>query len=472
MHVTKHLPSIMRLKLTALASIFLLPSLGLAQDTSQAPGQSNPSAQDSSKKTDNSSSEPASPIGLAWADTYIHQIGSSGLLAGSREGIGWGSLYIPAASVTGVVDRFEPTGTLPGTTFDSAVLQTSVIYDHTLPGGSRLAVQYAPSVAFANGQVVGNFSNQNTSLDILIYTRPRWNVRFGDTFSYYYAQQSYGRPYFDVNPVTAGSVTNNFLNGPNSWLSNSAYLSVAYALSMRSSISITPTFVYSESGVGMHSSHAGSYGGNVNWNYRTSRRQTVGIQYTGQLIHETFPVVSTPPGGTSSDTLYHTIAATVSRQLSATWFVSGALGTTTSTFSQTGQTAQNARQWSFYGSGGLVKQLKRSTVGVNYSRGDTLSNGLISNQYADRFDITYRNQITKRLNGMVGWGYLRQIQSGGFSGWYASSDVQFLLSPRAGVFAFFDYSRTNQSVNTNNLYAGNSDYFSFGIRWQPGRIAH
>lgn len=469
MALRKHFPSSTSLKFVAIAAILMLPNSNLAQETGQASGQSNPSTQAASKKTDSQGAEPASPVGLEWADTYIHQIGSSGLLAGRREGIGWGSLYIPSASVTGVVNRFETTSTLPGTTFDAVVLQTSVVYDHTLLGGSRLAVQYAPSLAIANGQVVGNFSNQNTSLDVLIYTRPRWNIRFGDTFSYYYAQQSFGRAYFDVNPVTSGRVTNNFLNGPNSWLSDSAYLSIAYALSIRSSISVTPAFVYSKSGGGMHPAHAGSYGGNVNWNYRTSARQTVGIQYTGQLIHGTFAAFLSPLS-VSSDALYHTVAATAARQLSATWFVTGAVGATTSSYSQ--PTQPSLRQWSFYGSAGLVKHLGRSSVGLNYSRGDTLSNGLLSNQYADRVDVTYRNQMSKRLSGTVGWGYLRQIQSGGFSGWYASSDVQFLLAPRTGLFSFFSYSHTNQSANASNLYAGNSDYFSFGLRWQPGRVSH
>lgn len=463
----KHLRSRIWLSLIVMAIAFLFPRLGWAQETAQATGKDNRASQDASKKTGNSGEEPASPIEFAWADFYIHQIGSSGLLAGNRQGIGWGRLYIPSASVTGLINRFEGTSTVPGSTYNAAILQTALVYDHKI-GSSRLAVQYSPSMAIADGQVVGNFSNQNASLDLLLYARRRWSVRFNDTFSYYYAQQSFGYLYFDINTINSHTVTNNFLDGPNRWLSDSAYFSVAYALTRRASISIVPNFIFSESGTGANLRQAASYGGNVSWNYRTSERQSVGLLYTGQLIHERFSITSIPATSLISDTVYSTIAGTLARQLSATWFLRGAAGGTTSS---TAQTSQSLRQWSFYGSFGVVKQMKRSSIGLNYSRGDTLSSGLISSQYSDRIDGTYQKQINKRLNWMVGGGYLRQVQSGGFSAWYVSSDVQFLLAPRAGLFAFFDYSRKNQASNTNNLFGGNRDLFSFGLRWQPSRVA-
>ena len=468
MPLKKHFSPNFWLTLIVLAIAFLFPRLGWAQETAQATGKDNGASQDTSNKTGSSGEEPASPIEFAWADSYIHQIGSSGLLAGNRQGIGWGSLYIPSASVIGLVNKFEGTSTVPGSTFKAAILQTALVYDHKI-GSSRLAVQYSPSMAIANGEVVGNFSNQNASLDLLLYARRRWSVRFNDTFSYYYAQQSFGYFYFDINPINSHTITNNFLDGPLRWVSDSAYFSVAYALSRRASISIAPNFIFSESGSGADLRQAASYGGNVAWNYRTSERQSVGLLYTGQLIHERFSITSIPPTTLISDTVYSTVAGTLARQLSATWFLRGAAGVTTSS---TSQASQSLRQWSFYGSFGVVKQLKRSSIGLNYSRGDTLSNGLISSQYSDRIDGTYQNQINHRLNWMFGGGYLRQVQSGGFSAWYVSSDLQFLLAPRAGLFAFFDYSRKNQSTNTSNLFAGNRDLFAFGLRWQPSRVAH
>src|SRR5713101_920445 len=84
---------------------FLLPNLGSAQEAGQTAGKQKPAAQDAPKDADNKDAEPASPYALAWADSYIRQIGTSGLLAGNREGIGWGSLYIPSAGVSGVVDQ-------------------------------------------------------------------------------------------------------------------------------------------------------------------------------------------------------------------------------------------------------------------------------------------------------------------------------------------------------------------------------
>jgi hypothetical protein len=447
------------LTMQSIVMVMALPSLIKAQESGQGTAKDKSAVQDASKNTGSADAAPADPLSLSWANSYFEQIGTSGILAGNREGIGWGSLYIPSAQLNGIVEEFGATSTQPSNVLTAAVLRGTVVYDHRV-GSGRIAVQYEPSMAFANGHVVKNFSNQNTSLDILIYSRPRWSVRFSDNFRYYYAQQSFGFPYFDVNPATARSVTNNFLDGPSRWLSNTAYLSVGYALSARSSISVTPNYEYSESGIGASLQRGAAYGGSANWNYRTSERQTFGLQYTGQLIHETLPKTAF-----AIDTVYNTMAATAGRQLSATWYVRGALGATT-TAMPLGQ-----RNWSVYGEFSLVKQLGlRSSLGINYSRGDTLSAGLISNQYADRVDLSYQNQVTKRLNWTVGGGYFRQVGSGPSSGWYSLANVLYLLAPRAGVFATFEYARKNQIVNTTNLYTGNRDTFSFGLLWQPGRV--
>ena len=450
--------------LIPLLIILCVPDLTFAQDPTQDAGKQKPSTQDTATDTSKDAT-PASPYALAWADSYIRQIGTAGLLAGNRQGVGWGSLYIPSASVTGIVDQFEASATTPGATFKAAVFQTTVIYDHRL-GTSRIAIQYQPSMAVEDGQVVGNFSNQNSNFDWLLYARPRWNVRLSDGFRYYYTQQTAGLSYLDVSAVTSGLATNNFLDGGGRWLSNNAYMSVSYALSRRASITMTPSFTFSEAGTGATLTRGASYGGSFTWNYRTSERQTVGLQYTGELLHEAGFGTSSSTSGAPTDTLFHTVAGSVGHQLSATFFVRGSLGATTSTQSPF------PRQWFVYGTFGLVKQIVRSSLGINYSRGNTLSNGLIANQYADRVDVTLQNPIGTRLNWSLGGGYLRQVNSGGFSGWYGTSDVQFLLAPRAGLFLTFDYYRKNQATNSNNLFSGNRNLYTFGLRWQPGRVAH
>src|SRR6267143_972139 len=434
------------LKFAVILVISLLPDLTSAQETGQSTGKEVPSTQDSSKKPENADAAPASPLGLAWSDSYISQIGTARVLAGNKEGVGWRSLYMSSAGVNGIVEQFEGSKSVPGATYTAVVLQTTVVFDHRI-GAGRLALQYKPSMAIADGQVVSNFSNQNTSLDWLIYTRPRWNVRFSDGFRYYYTQQTAGLSYLDVNAVMSGLTTNNFLDGPGRWISNSASVSIAYAMSRRSSIVVKPNYTFSESGTRGNLARGSSYGGSLGWNYLTSERQTVGIEYTGQLLREAGLGTSTT--GAPKDTIFHTIAGTVGRQLSATLFVRGSVGATTYSSS-----VQNARQWSVYGAFELVKHLGRSSLGLNYSRGDTLSNGLIADRYADRVDLTFQSQIGKRLYWYVGGGYLRQVPSGGFFGWYGSSDVQFLLAPRAGLFAAFDYYRKNQSANAFDLFAG------------------
>jgi hypothetical protein len=454
------------LALHLIVMVSALPNLISAQESGQASGKDKPAAQDASRSADSTDATPATPLGLVWSDSYIRRIGTSGVLAGNRQGIGWGRLYIPSAGVIGIVDKFEGTSTRPWTTLATAVLQTTVVYDHRINGGSRIAVQYQPSIAIAEGQVVANFSNQNTSLNVLIYARPRWNVQFSDDFRYYYTQQSFRLPYFDVNPVTGGTVANTFLDGPSRWLSNMGSLSVAYALSARSSILVAPNYTYSESGASGNLERGASYGGSVRWDYRASERQTVGIQYIGELIRVTSPMTSGTTLGPTIDTVFQTIAGTAGRQLTATWFVKGAFGATTSAVSA------SQRQWVPYGTFGLLKRLGQSYLGIDYSREDTLFAGLISNQFADHVDLTYQHQMYKRWAWGVGGGYLWQVQSGGVSAWYTSSTAQFLLAPRAGLFATFDYAHKKQIAATSHLFRGTRDTFSFGILWQPGKVQH
>src|SRR5260370_32407200 len=99
----------------------------------------------------------------------------------------------------------------------------------------------------------------------------------------------------------------NFLYGGGRYLSNSASMSISYALSRRSSIAITPNYTFSEAGAGVNLTRGSSYGGSVSWNYRTSERQTVGVQYTGQLLHEAGAGTSTPTTCPPTDTVFHTI---------------------------------------------------------------------------------------------------------------------------------------------------------------------
>jgi hypothetical protein len=445
---------------TLVFALAIFPSLAAGQDSSQQTSDKNPPRQDSSTLPEKSDATPASPVGAGWLDSYFYQIGTAGLLAGSGQGLHWGGLYIPGASATGVIDRFEGTQTTPGQQYSVGVLQTTVIYDHLIGHNDRIAVQYQPSLAFANGQVYRDFSNQYSSLDLLLFTRPRWNVRFNDGFLYRYAQRSVGYPYFDANPVTSGTVQNGFLDGPTRWLSDTANLTVGYALSPRSTLGITPAYTFSESGSGSGFARAASYGGIVNWIYRMSGRQTVGLVYNSQLIRET--------SGSTFDTFYQTVAATAGRQLSGTWSIQGSAGITTSTDT----IPKSTRGWYFYGSFGTIKQLNHaSSLALNYSRGDTLATGLISSQYADRLDVSLQRRISARLNWSIGAGYLHEVQSQASGAWYAGTHAQFLLAPRAGLLATFDYTHKGQQLGNvaTDLFNGDRDLFTFGIMWQPAQ---
>jgi hypothetical protein len=411
---------------------------------------------DSSKGQDQSEQQPVPGAVIGWADTYFHQIGSAGVLAGSPEGLHWGKFYIPSADAMGAVERLEFTGAQSTDVQAQALFSAMLVYDREFKT-NRVALQYRPRLAVANGQVQKDFSNQNVSLDTILYSRPRWNVRFGDNFQYYYTQESLGDLYLSVDAVSSSTVSNIFVDSPNRWLSNNAYVSVSYALSARTSITVTPSYIYSESGTKAVSSRGQEYGGTITWSHRTSARQSVGIQYSAQEIHES--------GINASDAIYQTIAGILERQLGPTWLVRGSAGVTTTAYTI------GTRQLYAYGTFSLVKRIHRSAIAVNYSRGDSFVNGFISNQYTDRVDVTYQAQVGRRWNWATGAGYLRQVTGGDFVAKYATGQLGFLMAPRAGLYATMSYVRKNQTGNSTGLFAGNADFFSFGVSWQPARAA-
>ena len=436
-----------------------VPGRICGQDAIQTAQGSTSQNQDSR----DTNAEPEKTNAVNWLNQYFYQIGTAGLLAGNTAGLRFGGLTIPGISVTGVVDRFDGTATTPGLDYTATVIQTNVVYDHAIGRNNRIALQYQPSVAFAGGRFIRDFSNQNTSLDLVLFTRPRWSVRLNDGFQYRYGQQAVGYLYLDFNPSTSATVLNTFLDSQARWLSNSAYVSIAYALSARSSISVTPDYTLSESGRGAGLERAVSYGGAINWSYRLTEKQNVGVTYTPQFIRET--------GGVPSENMFQTLAGTWARRVSGSWTLQGALGVTTAMSSAAGST----RDWYIYGSFGTIKQINpASSIAVTYSRGDTLYAGLVSTLYADRLDASYVHRLGRRLTWSVGAGYFHEVIRDASFAWYGNTHAQYILAPRAGLVSTFDYVHKHQQLGatSTNLFTGNGDLFTFGLRWQPSLIQY
>src|SRR5260370_7219428 len=131
-----------------IVAVVSLPTLVDAQESGQEAGKDKLATQDASRKTGSPDAEPASPIGLSWTNSYIEQIGTSGVLAGNREGIGWGSLFISSAQLSGIVEDFGATNTQPSRVFKAAVLQGTVVYNHPI-ASPPIPFQYYPNIAFS-----------------------------------------------------------------------------------------------------------------------------------------------------------------------------------------------------------------------------------------------------------------------------------------------------------------------------------
>jgi len=444
-----------------LLGVLSLPTSAWPQDESQSSNPQKPADQNSQQTPppQNQDTTPVSPMGIEWGNTYFHEIGSAGLLAGNPQGLHWGRLYIPQASINGVEQHFQAQGTGGGVSGSSsfALFQTLVVYDRQF-SKNRLALQYQPDVAIQNGQVATNFNNQTASVDWILYSRPRLSIRFSDSFSYYSSQHNVTAQYFVVNTTSPITLTGNFLEGPSRWISDGVNLNIAYAPSARTMITILPRYTFSENGEGVNLNRGIAYGGTISWTRLLSARQSVGLEYSSELIHQGRTVVQ--------DTIYQTFAGTFQRQLSPTWHAGFAAGATTSTTSGTSA----SRQWNFYGTASVSKTFRRFIAALSYDRSNSFAYGYISSTYADRVDATVQAPLGRRLSLGAGAGYIRQVVPAfGFQAKYGTGHAGYLLAPRAGLSATFDYARKFQGSNGVGLFAGTFDLFSYGILWQPRR---
>src|ERR1051326_351868 len=106
----------------------------------------------------------------------IRQLGSANLLSSDVSLFHFGPLHVASVEFSQAYD-----GIGSDTSHLLSTFRTGLVAEHTLHR-SRLALQYSPRLTIADGQVLQNFSNQDSSLDTLFMLSPRLSVAIYDQF--------------------------------------------------------------------------------------------------------------------------------------------------------------------------------------------------------------------------------------------------------------------------------------------------
>jgi len=281
---------------------------------------------------------------------------------------------------------------------------------------------------------------------------PRLSLNIGDRFTYYRSNNSFVDIFLDADPTSGTTLQKDFIQGPASWLTNSTNASFSYALSARSRLNVTPSFLYAHTSGQATSTtapDAREYGVSANYQYDLTPRSTVTALYTEETA--TF-------GGSSFKTIYQTVQGGYSHGFNGGWSVSGSFGFITANF-------ESGRSWSESGSASVVKVFRRSRIALAYSRGHGFS-GYITRQFSDRVDLTYQQNIGRRINIGGSAGYLRDLNAANaIWGKYTQGNVSYALTPTVSLFA--NYVHKWQRGDNQQVFNGSTDFLRVGAQWMP-----
>ena len=443
-----------------LASVVFLMSCSLASAQEPIPQpppppDNPPATQTKTDSTDQStlgdSSSVDHPAVITSTVPQVRQVDGAGFVGLPTSPFRLGPLYLRYAQYAQV---FASGASVTGTSdFENAASQFSagIVLDKRLRK-TQFVLQYVPRATILNGKVYANFVNQDTAANIVFALTPRLSLNLGDHFAYYRSNNSFVDIFLDSDPVSGTTLQKDFIQGPASWLTNSATAGFTYLLSARTRITVTPTFVYAHSSGQATSTTfptAREYGVAVGYAHDLTARSTVSATYIEQT--DTF-------AGSSFKTIYQTMQGGYFHSFNGGWSVSGNFGLITVNFA-------SGRSWSESGSASLLKVFRRSRASLAYYRGHAFS-GYISQQFSDRIDASYQQNIGRRfvLGGSA--GYLREVNvANGIWGKYTQGNASFGLTQTLSLFA--NYVHKWQRGENQQVFTGTTDFLRFGIQWMP-----
>jgi hypothetical protein len=441
---------------------------GSSQDDSQS-NQTNGNNQNPANNNPQDTNAPPQDVpfsgltSVAPPQTQIYQIGTASLLSPVGR-YHWGPFSLGSSDVRAAVDVIRPTNPLegPAETDILSLIETSINFDKQLGANNRFTFQYLPRIAVTNGQVAYDYLNQNVAINSYFLLAPRWTLGLSDQFVLTSNQGLTGGAFADASAVTSTTLQNVFLNTNDTYLTNVAAASFSYTPSSRTLLTLTPSLVY------QHTSgftdtldqdlppDQGSAFSSLNvtfdarFRYLLNARTSVGAYASTSLVQF---------NGLLPTSTYYTFGGSVSRQLTMTTGVALDVGITESVF--------QARQqyWSPSGTITFFKVFPHGRIAAVYTRGLPAS-GYVSNNLTQRADVIAHYMFSPRVLVDAGFGY--EAQDSGpeiVSGKYATGELDFVLAPRWTVFGTYAYKI--QDSNNIQIFAGTTNFASFGLRWNP-----
>ena len=400
---------------------------------------------------------PVEPVLGVDANQYqIQALGKANNLLMSNSPLRWGPVYVASASAfylsASGLEQDPTTLQFTHASGNAAVLQTDIVFDHMF-GRKRFAIQYSPEVTILNGQIINDFTNTALSLDTKYLLSPRVVLSLGDEFVSRSSQLIGVNGGISMDSLLGTTDTSSVLGSSSRYYSDQFRSSLAYLISGRDQLLISPIFIWEHTDVSDTPTNSYTYGVSVAYDHAFTRRVSAGLFYS--LEDRSF-------SGQLTNALYNTFGVSFSYHFAPSWSFSGTLGAT-----EVGGGGA-ASEWTTTGAASLVKTFRRSSAAIAYNRG-TRFDPFLTNRFATRYDGTYTFALTRRWSVSATGSY----QYGNYSstsflpetiyGTYATGRTTFRLRDTVNLMAA--YEKRWQHGSANEVIPGAQTSYTFGVVW-------
>jgi hypothetical protein len=333
--------------------------------------------------------------------------------------------------------------------FNASVLRASIIYDRMI-GRNRLEIEYAPRLTIINGTVGSDYLNQTGSLNWVQTLSPRWTLGLSNSVGYFSVRHLYGDYFLDVNTVTPGTVPSSFLDGGGSWFNTNSQVTLAYAISPTSSLSISPNFAYSHvTGTlnGEVPTNIYQYGAELDWKKQLTPHRSINAVYYYRVVQD------------HTDTVpYQNGQVGITQELGPSTVFGANVGLISAGFG-------SGRDYALSGSVQLTRRFGHSEASIGYYRGMPLFSELASQGYSQWVQGNFRVDLSRRWYWSAQGGYEDSMTSKivDVSGKFASTEVGYRITPQ--ISGFFSYAYKTQGGSDPRLLTGTRSYYLGGVRW-------
>jgi hypothetical protein len=384
----------------------------------------------------------------------VRQLGTPFPLQLQAQGLKIGPFYIPSIS-----DSFwyaansepgQPTQSFAGNSITANIVATKML------NNGVLAFQAREQFSFLNS--VQPYLNQSAAFDFTKQLSERWSLTASANLTYF-QNSILANPQYLLSYQNAGQLQQTlFVQQRNYTMYESNNIGLSYSLTGRTQITLSPilggafSYIPQQGWVNTH-----QFGGAVGVTHEVTSNLTLGAFYN--LSHSATSGVSDAPGWNSEN---WGVSLLYNRP---SWSVAGAL-------SAGGQLVANI--WTLTPTGSLkvmkrFNRFSRSSIAAAYTRSEAGSI-ILSSGYFDQGNISYSQNIDRKLSFNVGVGMYRTINTGSSqNGKTVGGGVNYQYSSRLSFNAGYNFAHQNgMSTATFLPFLGNTNSLNLGVTWFLG----